>query len=48
MHWDQITDDWKQFKTKAKQDWGKLSDQELTTIAGKRDQLAGLLQERHG
>jgi uncharacterized protein YjbJ (UPF0337 family) len=48
MNWDQITGDWKQFKGKVKEKWGKLTDDDLTTIAGKRDQLAGLLQERYG
>jgi uncharacterized protein YjbJ (UPF0337 family) len=48
MNWDQISGDWKQFKGKVKEKWGKLTDDELTTIAGKRDQLAGLLQERYG
>ena len=28
--------------------WGKLTDDDLTVIAGKRDQLAGKLQERYG
>jgi uncharacterized protein YjbJ (UPF0337 family) len=32
----------------VKERWGKLTDSDLTTIAGKRDQLAGLLQERYG
>ena len=31
-----------------KEKWGKLTDNDLTTIAGKRDQLAGKLQERYG
>jgi uncharacterized protein YjbJ (UPF0337 family) len=48
MNWDQIAGDWKQFTGKAKERWGKLTDNDLTTIAGKRDQLAGLLQQRYG
>ncbi len=48
MNWDQITGDWKQFTGKVKEKWGKLTDDDLTTIAGKRDQLIGLLQERYG
>ena len=44
MNWDQISGDWKLFKGKVKEKWGKLTDDELTTIIGKRDQLAGLLQ----
>ncbi|MFN0017882.1 MAG: CsbD family protein [Pirellulaceae bacterium] len=48
MNWDQLTGRWKQWTGKAKEKWGKLTDNDLTTIAGKRDQLAGLLQERYG
>ncbi len=48
MNWDQIAGDWKQFTGNAKAKWGKLTDDDLTTIAGKREQLAGLLQKRYG
>ena len=48
MNWDQIQGDWKQMTGKVKEKWGKLTDNELTTIAGQRDQLAGLIQERYG
>ena len=39
---------WKQFKGKVKAQWGKLSDDHLDVIAGKRDQLAGKIQESYG
>ncbi len=39
---------WKQLKGKIKEEWGKLTDDDLDVIAGKRDQLAGRLQERYG
>src|SRR5947209_8275846 len=48
MKWDQIAGNWKQFTGKVKEKWGKLTDDDLTTIAGKRDQLAGKLRERYG
>lgn len=48
MNWDQIAGDWKQLKGKVKEKWGKLTDDDLTTIAGKREHLAGVLQERYG
>lgn len=48
MNWDQIEGKWKQYSGKMKEKWGKLTDDDLTTISGKRDQLAGLLQERYG
>jgi len=48
MNWDTIKGQWKQFQGKVKAKWGKLTDDDLTTIAGKRDELAGKLQERYG
>jgi uncharacterized protein YjbJ (UPF0337 family) len=48
MNWDQIAGNWKQFSGKVKEKWGKLTDDDLTTIAGKRDQLAGILQQKYG
>ena len=48
MNWDQVKGNWKQFQGKVKEKWGKLTDDDLTTIAGKRDQLAGKLQQRYG
>jgi len=48
MNWDQIAGNWTQFTGKVKEQWGKLTDDDLTAIAGKRDQLAGKLQERYG
>jgi uncharacterized protein YjbJ (UPF0337 family) len=48
MNWDQIAGDWKQFKGKVKEKWGKLTDDDLTAVAGKREQLAGLLQQKYG
>jgi len=48
MNWDQIAGNWKQFQGKVKEKWGKLTDDDLTTISGKREQLAGLLQNKYG
>ena len=48
MNWDQIQGDWKQFTGKVKQKWGKFTDDELTMIAGQREQMVGILQERYG
>ena len=46
--WDRIEGSWKQLTGKAKEQWGKLTDDDLNEIAGKRDQLAGKIQERYG
>ena len=48
MNWDQLEENWKQFKGAVKQKWGKLTDNDIEIIAGKRDKFAGKLQERYG
>lgn len=48
MNWDIIEGNWNQAKGKVKEQWGKLTDDDLGAISGKRDQLAGKLQERYG
>ena len=48
MNWDQISGNWQQFKGEVKEKWGKLTDDDLSIIAGRRDQIAGKLQERYG
>ena len=48
MNKDQADGNGKQFKGKVKEKWGKLTDDDWKVIEGKRDQLAGRLQERYG
>lgn len=48
MNWDQIAGNWKQLKGRAKEQWARLTDDDLTLINGKRDQLIGRVQERYG
>jgi uncharacterized protein YjbJ (UPF0337 family) len=48
MNWDRIEGNWKQMTGKAREKWGKLTDSDFETIAGKKDQLAGRIQERYG
>jgi uncharacterized protein YjbJ (UPF0337 family) len=48
MNWDMVEGQWKQFKGNAKETWGKLTDDDLTSAEGKRDRLIGRLQERYG
>jgi uncharacterized protein YjbJ (UPF0337 family) len=48
MNWDQIQGNWKQLTGRAKEQWGKLTDDDLDVVAGRRDQLAGKIQERYG
>jgi uncharacterized protein YjbJ (UPF0337 family) len=48
MNWDTIQGNWKQLTGQAKQQWGKLTDDDLQVVAGHRDQLSGKIQERYG
>ncbi len=48
MNWDRIEGNWKTLSGKLKSEWGRLTDNDLDVIAGKRDQLSGTLQERYG
>ena len=48
MNWDQVEGKWKQLRGGVKEKWGKLTDDDLDRIAGKRDQFVGRLQERYG
>ena len=48
MNWDQIQGNWQQAVGKAKEQLGLLTDDDLDVVAGRRDQLAGKIQERYG
>ncbi len=48
MIWYEIAGDWKHFTEKVKAKWGKLTDADLTTFSGKREQLSSLLQRKYG
>lgn len=48
MNWDQIAGCWKQCVGKAKETWAEFTEDELERIAGKKDQLVGLIQEKYG
>jgi uncharacterized protein YjbJ (UPF0337 family) len=48
MNWHRIEGNWKQLTGKAKENWGKLTDDDLDVVDGRRDQLAGKIQERYG
>ena len=48
MNWDQVEGKWKQYKGSLREKWGKLTDSDLETIRGQRDQLVGTIQERYG
>jgi uncharacterized protein YjbJ (UPF0337 family) len=48
MNWDQIEGNWRQFKGKAIERWGKLTDDDVDVIQGRREQLIGKVQEKYG
>jgi uncharacterized protein YjbJ (UPF0337 family) len=48
MNWDQIQVNWMQFKDKIANNWAKLTDEDLTRISGRRNELVGRLQVRYG
>lgn len=48
MNWDRIEGSWKQITGKAREKWGKLTDDDWQTIGGKKDQFVGKVQERYG
>jgi uncharacterized protein YjbJ (UPF0337 family) len=48
MDWNRVEGNWKQLRGRAKQQWGKLTDDDLTAVAGRREELAGKVQERYG
>jgi uncharacterized protein YjbJ (UPF0337 family) len=48
MNPDQFEGKWKQLKGTLKQRWGKLTDDDITALSGKKDELVGKIQERYG
>lgn len=48
MNTDILSGQWKQIRGKVQEQWGKLTNDELDQINGRRTELAGLLQERYG
>jgi uncharacterized protein YjbJ (UPF0337 family) len=48
MNWDHVEGKWKQYKGQVKERWGRLTDDDIGVINGKREQLVGRIQERYG
>jgi uncharacterized protein YjbJ (UPF0337 family) len=48
MNQEQASGNWKIFKGKVKEQWGKLTDDDLKVLEGNRDQLVGSVQKRYG
>lgn len=48
MNWDVIEGNWEQYKGQVKAQWSKLTNDHVTHIAGRREQLSGQIQESYG
>jgi len=48
MNWNRIESEWKQYRGQVKQTWGRLTEDDLNTISGRRERLVDKLQERYG
>jgi uncharacterized protein YjbJ (UPF0337 family) len=48
MDWNRFEGNWKQLKGNVKEKWGRLTDDDLDVINGRREQLEGKIQERYG
>ena len=48
MDWNRVQGSWKQLEGKVKAKWVKLTDDDLTAINGRREELEGKIQQRYG
>jgi uncharacterized protein YjbJ (UPF0337 family) len=48
MNWEQVEDRWEHLMGSARENWSKISDDDLQQISGKREQLAVKIQETYG
>jgi uncharacterized protein YjbJ (UPF0337 family) len=48
MNWDQIAGTWKEYAGRARTKWGELTDDDLEQVAGRRDEMVGVIQKRYG
>jgi uncharacterized protein YjbJ (UPF0337 family) len=48
MNWDQMQGKWTQMKGSIKEQWGKLTDDDLDQINGRQEKFIGKVQERYG
>ena len=48
MNWDKVEGGWKQFKGRVREQWGRLTNDDVDVIEGRRESLVGKIQERYG
>ncbi len=44
MNWDKVAGNWRQFKGNVREKWGQVTGNDLSILAGRRDQLLGQVQ----
>ncbi|HWT29591.1 MAG TPA: CsbD family protein [Propylenella sp.] len=47
MSWDRVEAGWKQLKANVQRQWGRLTDDDVDSIGGRREELAARIQERY-
>lgn len=45
---DMLVGKWHEMKGYVREQWGKLTDDEVTQLSGKSEELSGVLQQRYG
>jgi uncharacterized protein YjbJ (UPF0337 family) len=48
MNWDQIQGEWSKISSRVKQQWAKLTEEDLKDVSAKKDALVGAIQQRYG
>jgi uncharacterized protein YjbJ (UPF0337 family) len=48
MNWEHVKADWDLVKGRVKSKWGKLTDNDMTVISGKWDELVARLRHKYG
>lgn len=48
MHWSELESKWNTLKSKVREQWGRLTDDEVSGVAGKRDRLVDKIQQVYG
>lgn len=48
MNWDHIKGSWREFRGRVREQWGQITDDDFDIIAGRRDRLVGMIQQRYG
>ncbi len=47
MAWEAVEGNWSRFRPRVQAKWGKLSEDDLDAIAGRREELSARIQQRY-